>query len=140
VTLRENAAGASLKGKRILVCDDEPFNRILASHVLKSYGAEVLEAGDGKEAIAVLEKEHVDLVMMDMQMPGMSGAETVKLIRASGKPSYSNVKVIAVTGRANPGEMEKCLEAGMNSYLAKPYKEEQLIAAIIEVMSAGASA
>jgi signal transduction histidine kinase/CHASE3 domain sensor protein len=131
--LKESNAGDILNHKIVLVCDDEPFNRILASHVLQSYGAKVLEAPDGQEAINILEKEKIDLVLMDLQMPGMSGKETTRAIRSSGNSAYSDVKIIAVTGRAYPGEKEKCFEAGMNGYLAKPYKEEQMLREIRDV-------
>ncbi|HLG02559.1 MAG TPA: ATP-binding protein, partial [Bacteroidia bacterium] len=127
--------GNILKEKNVLVCDDEPFNRILATHVLQSYGAIVLEAADGHGAISVLGREPVDLVLMDLQMPGMSGKEATAAIRASNQP-YADVKIIAVTGRAFAGEKEKCLEVGMNGYLAKPYKEAQLLKVISEVLSA----
>lgn len=123
----------SLKGKTVMVCDDEPLNRILASHILEAQGAIMIEAESGKDAMDLLSHQAVDLILMDLQMPVMSGEDAVKMIRHSPSPKISRVRIIAVTGRASRGEKEKCLALGMNGYLSKPYNEADLLHAIQQV-------
>ncbi|HEU4717822.1 MAG TPA: ATP-binding protein [Bacteroidia bacterium] len=126
--------GNFLGGKTILVCDDEPVNRLLAGHILSAHGAQVLEAGGGKEALSILDQTKTDVVLMDLQMPQMNGNEATQLIRSSENASIASVRIIAVTGRANPGEKEHCMENGMDGYVNKPYKEEQLLSEIARVL------
>ncbi|HTL80483.1 MAG TPA: ATP-binding protein [Bacteroidia bacterium] len=127
VALLETDTTSLLHGKTVLVCDDESMNRILAAHILEAHGATVLEASDGEEAIAMLHQQPADLVLMDLQMPGINGNEATTTIRSSSEEKIAAVKIIAVTGKANPGSKEKCLKDGMNGFITKPYREEQLI-------------
>jgi signal transduction histidine kinase/ActR/RegA family two-component response regulator/CHASE3 domain sensor protein len=134
VTFSDSLSNDFLTGKIILVCDDEPFNRIIATHVLEERGATVLEANSGDESISILREQPVDLILMDLQMPEMSGNETVNAIRNSGDASISSVSIIALTGKTNPEERERCANEGMQGYLTKPYKEEQLLKEILRVL------
>ncbi len=120
-----------LAGKRILVVDDNEMNRLLATTILGNYGAETVEAGNGKESVEYLEQHTVDLVLMDIQMPVMNGFDAARYIR---EHISKDLPVIALTANAIKGDNEKCLEAGMNSYLAKPFKEEQLMKMIADTL------
>ncbi|MCJ8211052.1 PAS domain S-box protein [Mucilaginibacter sp. RS28] len=112
-----------LRGKKILVTDDNELNRLVASIIIKSYGGEITEAADGEQALELLAKEKFDVVLMDIQMPGISGLEAAKQIRSKG----NDVAVIALTAGAVKGEREKCIAAGMNDYISKPFREHDFL-------------
>ena len=116
-----------LEGKSILVTDDNDMNRLVAATVLNNYGATILEAVNGQEAIDMLNRNTVDLILMDIQMPILDGFETTQYIR---KELKSTVPIIALTANAIRGENEKCFAAGMNDFLSKPFKEEEFVATI----------
>lgn len=120
-----------LENKTILLCDDEPMNRMLALHMITSYGASVKEACGGKEAIALLEKEKADLVLIDLQMPDMSGEEAIQEIRKPGKLN-TLTPVIAISGKNR--EQVSTLENLIDGYLQKPYKEADLLREIKRVL------
>ncbi|MFZ4058452.1 MAG: PAS domain S-box protein, partial [Ferruginibacter sp.] len=113
-----------LKGKRILVVDDNDLNRLVACTILKHYAIETFEATNGKDAIELLKMETIDLVLMDIQMPVMDGIEATRIIRKSFSVT---LPLVALTANALKGDNEKYLEAGMNDYLSKPFKEEELL-------------
>lgn len=114
-----------LKDKRILVVEDNEINRLVAYTVLAQYGATVYEAGDGNEAIQQFEKGILfDLVLMDIQMPGKDGLETTRHIRSHIDTS---IPIIALTANAFKQEEERCLEAGMNDFIAKPFDVDKLV-------------
>lgn len=115
-----------LQGITILVTDDNEMNRLLASTILKNYGAGVLEATNGEEAIQIVQTQCPDLLLMDIQMPVMNGYEATRALRAMG---YT-IPVIALTANAIRGESENCMQAGMNDYMAKPFKEDDLLRTI----------
>lgn len=112
-----------LTGKTIVVTDDNEMNRLVASTILKSYGANIIEATNGEEALEVVKSEDPDLILMDIQMPLLNGYDATKRLRMSG----NNIPVIALTANAIRGENEKCIEAGMNDYIAKPFKEDEFL-------------
>ncbi|MEO7765896.1 MAG: PAS domain S-box protein, partial [Ferruginibacter sp.] len=113
-----------LANKEILVVDDNTMNRLVAKTILKNYGAVITEAINGKDAIDLIRKHEFNLVLMDIQMPVMGGMEATKIIR----DEISTVlPVIALTANAIKGDNEKCIEGGMNAYLSKPFKEEDLL-------------
>jgi len=114
----------NLKSKRVLVVDDNDMNRLVATTILGNYGTVVHEAANGQEAIDFLRHHPVDIVLMDIQMPVMSGFEASIVIRREIDP---NLPIIALTANAIRGESEKCLTAGMNDYLSKPFEENTLI-------------
>ncbi len=121
------ADSSILKGKKILVVEDNEMNRFVALTLLEQYGATVDQANDGKEAVIFLESNNADLILMDVGMPVMDGIEATKQIRAKHNKS---IPIIALTANAVKGEQDKCLAAGMNDYLTKPFDEENLISTI----------
>jgi len=125
-----------LVGKKILVVDDNEMNRLLASTILGNYGAETFEAENGQESVDFLAANAVDLVLMDIQMPVMNGFDAAKYIRDN---ISKTLPMIALTANAIKGDNEKCLEAGMNSYLAKPFKEEDLMKMIAGMLKTNPS-
>lgn len=118
-----------LTGKKILIVDDNDMNRLVAITILNSYGAVTSEAINGKEAVDLLKTNYYDLVLMDIQMPVMDGMEAARVIRKEISPS---LPLIALTANAIKGDNEKCMEAGMNDYLSKPFKEEHLLKVVAE--------
>jgi CheY-like chemotaxis protein/two-component sensor histidine kinase len=118
--------GEVLKGKTILIADDDVRNIFSLTKSLENFGIKVLSAIDGREALKQLqEKEKVDLVLMDMMMPEMDGYESTKRIR--NIPKYKNLPIIAVTAKAMTGDREKCIAAGASDYITKPVDVDQLI-------------
>jgi len=113
-----------LNNKRILVVDDNNMNRLVAKTILNNYGATITEAVNGKEAINILLENNTDLVLMDIQMPVMGGMEATRIIR---RDISKLLPVIALTANAIKGDNDKCIEGGMNAYLSKPFKEQDLL-------------
>jgi PAS domain S-box-containing protein len=110
-----------LAGKNILVADDNEMNRLVATTILESYGASVANVTNGEEAYhTLLENKDLHLVLMDIQMPKMNGYTATQKIREAG----IKTPVIALTANAIRGENEKCLNAGMNDFISKPFKED----------------
>ncbi len=91
-------------------------------------------AGDGREALAALEKDNFDVVLMDIQMPEMDGFEATAAIRQKEKFSGRHIPIIAMTANALKGDQERCLEAGMDGYIAKPIRTKELFAAIETIL------
>jgi len=114
----------ALRGKRVLLVEDNVFNRMLASVFLTNAGMVVTEAENGRVAVAQDQTHVVDLVLMDVQMPVMNGYEATALLRQQLGPF---VPIIALTANAIDGERAKCLAAGMNDYITKPFQEAALI-------------
>jgi CheY-like chemotaxis protein len=119
-----------LSGKRILIVDDDEMNKALASYILENYDVEVDSAANGKEALEKITEENYDLILMDLHMPEMGGIEVVSIIRKR----KIDVPVIAITGNVLKSEKEKCLSAGMNEYISKPYEESELLQKITALL------
>ena len=122
---------------RILLVDDHPINRQVAGLFLRPFNMRVIEATNGKEALAALESEAFDLVLLDIHMPVMDGTQTIKAIRESDQP-WSNIPVVALTADAMSGDKERYLGMGMNGYLSKPLAERELIAEIYRMQGLAA--
>jgi CheY-like chemotaxis protein len=118
---------------RVLVVDDHATNLRLIGGVLESQGFAHLTASDGETALGMLEHEEFDLVLLDIQMPGLSGSEVAKRIRAN--PATANLKLIAVTALAMPGDREEILRAGFDGYVAKPFKIPELLEVVRMVIA-----
>jgi two-component system, sensor histidine kinase len=117
----EETRPASIAGARILVAEDEPINRMAIDGILRNFGCLPLAAANGREVLELLEKEDVDLILMDVQMPEIDGVEATRIIRDSGRfGEKSRIPIIALTAHAMGGDREKFLKAGMNDYLPKP--------------------
>ena len=115
-----------LKGKSILVADDDVRNIFSLTKSLENYGINVISAIDGKEALQQLrEHKQVDLILMDMMMPEMDGYDAIRNIRAM--PKFKKLPIIAVTAKAMAGDRIKCIEAGASDYITKPVDVDQLI-------------
>jgi signal transduction histidine kinase/ActR/RegA family two-component response regulator len=112
----------------LLLVEDNQVNQLVASSLLKKLGHRVDHAENGQRALEALQKRRYDLVLMDCQMPVMDGYEATRAIRRN--PEWQNLPIIAVTANVMQGDREDCLEAGMNDYITKPYKREELRAVI----------
>jgi signal transduction histidine kinase/DNA-binding response OmpR family regulator len=123
--IHEKLAAASLK---ILVAEDNPVNRTLALKMLEKRGHKVTLAGNGIEAVAALQADTFDLVLMDIQMPEMDGFEATAAIRASERGTGRHQPIVALTAHAMKGDQERCRDAGMDGYLAKPIRPDDLTA------------
>jgi len=111
---------------RILLAEDNPVNQRLASRLLEKRGHFVVVAANGREALEALEKGSFDLVFMDVQMPVMDGFEATTAIRKKEAASGMHVPVVALTAHAMKGDREKCLAGGMDEYLTKPIRPQEL--------------
>ncbi|MBE0618049.1 MAG: response regulator, partial [Proteobacteria bacterium] len=121
---------ASPRRGRILIAEDEPVNREVAVTYLEQRGWQVTATADGKSALEALKIETFDVVLMDVQMPGLDGFAATRLIREGQEPGQIRVPIIGLTAHALKGDREKCLEAGMDDYLAKPVAPAALCAAV----------
>jgi two-component system sensor histidine kinase/response regulator len=115
---------------RILLAEDGLVNQRVAIGFLELRGHEVMIANTGKEAVEALEKRPFDVVLMDVHMPEMDGIEAVKAVRAKERATGQHVPIIALTASAMKGDRERCLDAGMDGYVSKPFSAEQLIEAV----------
>jgi CheY-like chemotaxis protein len=111
---------------RLLVAEDNPVNQRLAVRMLEKRGHSVTVAGNGREALDALVKDTFDLVFMDVQMPGMDGFETTAEIRDKEKGTSRHQIVIALTAHAMKSDRERCLAGGMDDYLSKPIRPQEL--------------
>ena len=121
--------------QRVLVVDDVMTNQMVAAALLRGAGYEVELAGNGQEALDQLDQHGFDAVLMDIQMPVMTGDEAIRSIRASGKP-YAGIPILALTADATAGAADKYLEAGANGYLAKPLDLKAVVTALEEQLTA----
>jgi PAS domain S-box-containing protein len=118
----------TVRGAHLLLVEDNAVNREIASEVLRRAGARVSTACDGREALAMLEHERYDGVLMDCQMPHMDGYEATRHIRQ--QPKWRHLPIIAMTANALVGDREKVLAAGMNDHIAKPLQIDEMFATL----------
>ncbi|MGY3089116.1 PAS domain S-box-containing protein [Hymenobacter sp. UYAg731] len=120
---------------RILLVEDNLVNSLLAETVLRNWGWQVTTAASGPAAIQLFEHRTFDLVLMDIQMPGMDGETAARALRQHPDPGRAATPVIALTARAQAGEAERLQASGFAGYLAKPYREEQLLETMHAVLA-----
>lgn len=111
---------------RILLAEDNSVNQLIAIKMLKNLGHSVTAVAGGNEVIDALEAASYDLILMDCQMPGMDGYDTTHVIRNSPTLDCREIAIIAMTANAMAGDREKCLAVGMNDYVSKPVKVNDL--------------
>jgi signal transduction histidine kinase/DNA-binding NarL/FixJ family response regulator len=122
---------------RVLLVEDNPANQKLATYILQDRGHLVEIAGDGHEALCLTEQNRYDVILMDVQMPGMNGLEATAAIRKH-ENSCSRVPIIAMTAHAMKGDRDRCLAAGMDGYLSKPLNALEMIG-LVESLAQGAT-
>jgi CheY-like chemotaxis protein/CHASE3 domain sensor protein len=115
---------------RVLLVDDNPVNHGVLQPILEHHGYFVKTALNGAEAMALVEKSHFDLILMDVEMPEMDGYEATRRIRALSNAVKSQVPIIAITGYDEEGAKDLCLAAGMTDFLAKPFNPKELLALV----------
>ncbi len=120
-----------LLGKTILVAEDVELNQHLTRHILEAFGAAVIIANNGSEALDYLNKQDFDCILMDVQMPEMDGVEATRQIRRLDDPAKSGIPIIALTANTQPNDLERYRDAGMDDYLPKPFDDRQLLEAIL---------
>lgn len=121
---------------RILLAEDNEVNQRVAEKVLERSGHEVVTVTDGRLAVEALQREGFDLILMDLQMPEMDGFQATEIIRNSTiKGIDRDIPIIALTAHALLGDIDNCLRAGMNGFMAKPFRSEELLREIDNVMS-----
>jgi two-component system, sensor histidine kinase and response regulator len=120
-------------GMKVLLAEDNAVNRTLARRLLEKHGHTVVLAENGREALNALERETVDLVLMDVQMPVMDGLEAIAAIRKKEQSTGVHLPIVALTAHAMKGDRERCLAAGADDYLTKPIDTCALFAALEKI-------
>ncbi len=128
---------ASTTGARILLAEDGLVNQKVALALLAKKGHQVTLATTGKEALAALERQPFDLVLMDVLMPEMGGLEATQAIRAGEQMTGTRLPIVAMTAGNSPRDIQRCLTAGMDAFVSKPVRQEQLFATLDEFLAAG---
>jgi two-component system cell cycle response regulator DivK len=118
--------------KRILVVEDQEDNRRIMRDLLAASGYQWLEATNGDEGLATAEREVPDLILMDIQLPGLDGYEVTRRIKTN--PALKHIPIIAVTSYALSGDDQKAFAAGCDGYVTKPFSPKQLLAKIREYL------
>jgi signal transduction histidine kinase/DNA-binding response OmpR family regulator len=116
-----------MKSLKVLLAEDGLVNQKLAVGLLKKYGHSVTVAVNGREAIDALESEDFDVILMDVEMPVMDGYEATAVIRVREKQTGKHTPIVAMTAHAMKGDRERCLESGMDEYISKPIRIQQLL-------------
>jgi len=120
-------SSSSFSRAKILLAEDNPVNQRVAVRILEKQGHHVSLASTGREALDFLNRDSFDLILMDVQMPGMDGFEAAAAIRAKEKSSGEHIPIVAMTAHAMKGDRERCLAAGMDDYVSKPFQSVALL-------------
>lgn len=123
---------SKLKGKRVLVVDDNMMNIMVVKVILSEYEITLSEATNGEQAVAFLEKNSTDLILMDLKMPVLDGFQATNIIR---KKLKLTTPIIALTANSIEEEKIKCLELGMNDYLTKPFDRDVFLEIICKYIN-----
>ena len=124
---------ASERSLRVLLAEDNPVNQTLAMRILERLGHKVEVVNNGKEALRQVQAEEFDLILMDVQMPEMDGLEATTAIRQAETGTGKHTPIVAMTAHAMKGDREKCLSAGMDGYLSKPVRIDELKQILSEI-------
>ncbi len=135
--------GSGQSTRRVLLAEDNPVNQLVAVRTLERAGYRVTVASNGQEALDLIERENFDVVLMDVQMPVMGGIEATRAIRAREQrrswlvdtDHVQHLPIVAMTANAMKGDRELCLEEGMDDYVSKPVKADELLATLERVLS-----
>ena len=128
----------TFEGLRVLVAEDHPVNELLMRQLLKRLGCVTTVARNGLEAVAAWRRGGIDLIMMDVQMPELSGLDATAEIRAQEGNGPTHTPIVAVTANAMSGDETKCLQAGMDAYTSKPVSPQALMQAMRDALAVGA--
>src|SRR6202046_3226388 len=128
------------RGVRVLLAEDNAINQKLATSLLEKHGFIVIPTGNGRDAMQIIDREEIDVALMDVQMPIMGGFEAIRGIRRKEQRTGTHLPIIAVTAHAMRGDKERCLEAGADDYVSKPIHPGELLAAIERVRRPGPGA
>ena len=119
--------------EKILIVEDNPLHTKLIEMTLKSKNYTLLKATDGEKALDIARRERPDLIIMDLNLPGMTGFEVTKKLREN--PAFSHTPIIAITAYAMARDREKVIESGCDAYLSKPIDTRELPGVIVELLS-----
>lgn len=125
--------------KTVLVVDDNDLNRFIAAQVLHARGFAVLQASGGADALSKIVPHVPDVVVLDIQMPGMSGFEVIGRIRSSPDEAVSRIPILAATALAMAEDRERCLRTGANRFLSRPFSMKDLVEQVRALTAEGAS-
>ncbi len=131
-------ADAAARKLRILLAEDNDLNQEFLTYFLEDHGHTVLVAGNGEEAVRLVRQGGVDIVLMDVQMPVLSGLEATRILRESPEP-YSVIPIVALTAHAMAGDRERFLQAGMDAFVGKPVDRDRLSRALDEAWTVAMS-
>jgi len=112
--------------RRVLLAEDNPVNRPIVVELLQTRGHSVQLAANGLEVLQALDQDAFDVILMDVQMPEMDGFQTTAAIRNREKQSGAHIAIVALTGMSTASDRKRCLDAGMDGYLGKPIRAQEL--------------
>jgi CheY-like chemotaxis protein len=124
----------TLPKQRILLAEDGKANQVLAVGLLTKWGHDVTIAENGQETIELWRNHSFDIILMDVQMPILDGLEATQRIRELEKKTGQHIPIVAMTARAMKGDRERCLESGMDEYVSKPVRKDELYRALSSVI------
>jgi signal transduction histidine kinase/ActR/RegA family two-component response regulator len=126
----------ALSGQRVLLVEDNEINRLVARLLLEEWGMHIEEAEDGPSGVALATVQDFDIILMDIQMPGMSGLTATAAIRGLADPRRAGVPIVALTANAFAADAQQYLAGGMNACVAKPFEEDTLYSTLTELLLA----
>ena len=135
----DNRVQGVLAGRRILLAEDNDINKMIVLEMLEETGVDVDVAVNGAEALEQLQRQHYDLILMDIQMPIMDGYQATKKIRAMGG-RYASIPIMAMTAHALEGDSNRSLEAGMDYHVSKPFEPDQFVSLIVRFVEESSAA